>query len=92
MTTGIVHVLATIQDLQETAVDGIAAAKAAARGPFGLGALFAAVLKIAVDVKSLVADAPASMPEFADLDSTEVGQIGTAAYDCVKAVLVALAT
>lgn len=92
MTTGIVHVLATITDLKETAVDGIALTKAIAKGPFGLGQIFAAVFQISSDVQSLIADAPAALPEFQDLDSAEVGQIGAAAYDCVKAILAAIVT
>ena len=91
MTIGIVNVLKTITDLKETAVDGIAVAKAAMRGPFGVGQLFAGIVAIMGDVKDLVADAPASLPEFQDLDADEVGQIGSASYECVKAVLAALA-
>lgn len=90
MAIGIVHILSTITDLQETAVDGIALAKAAARGPFGLGQLFAAVIQVAGDVKALITDAPAALPEFEELDSAEVGQIGAASYDCVKAIMAAL--
>ncbi len=89
--TGIVSVLATIQALKETAVDGIALAKAASRGPFGIGAVIAGVLKVAGDVKDVVSAAPAAWPELQELDSAEVGQLGSAAYDCVKAIVVALA-
>jgi hypothetical protein len=89
--TGIENVLKTIKDLEAVAVDGIALAKAATRGPLGIGGVFAGVVKVAGDVKDLVADAPKSLPELKDLDGAEVGQIGASAYGCVKAVLVALA-
>lgn len=91
MSIGIDSTLKTIVDLKDTAVDGVALAKAAARGPFGIGAVFAGVIKIVGDVKDLVANAPAALPEMKDLDITEVGQIGSAAYDCVKAIIAALA-
>ncbi len=91
MQIGITKILATINDLKETAVDGVALVKAMARGPFGLGAILAAAVQIAGDVKSLLANAPGALPEFQDLDSAEVGQISTAAYDCVKDILAALA-
>lgn len=91
MSLGIAHVLKTITDLQETAVDAIGLAQAATRGPLGIGAVFAAIVQVAGDVKALVADAPTAWPELHDLDSAEVGQLGTAAYECVKAVLLALA-
>lgn len=90
MSTGIVHVIKTIADLQETAVDAIGLVQAATRGPLGIGAVFAAIVQVAGDVKALVADAPAALPELQDLDGAEVGQIGAAAYECVKAIMSAL--
>ncbi len=91
MSLGITSVLKTIADLQDLAIHGIDLAKAASGGPFALGAILAGVVKLAGDVKDLVADAPMALPEMADLDSAEVGKLGSASYDCVKAVLAALA-
>lgn len=42
-------------------------------------------------VVELAKDAPAALPELADLDSTEAAQIGAAAYSLVKKVLDKLA-
>ena len=91
MSLGISNALKAIADLQAIAVDGVKLVKAFGRGAMGLGAVLAAVFELAAAVKDLVADAPAALPELKDLDTAEAGQAGAAAYDCVKAVIAALA-
>ncbi len=83
---GIEKTLKTIGDLKNLAVDGIKIAKS---GPFGLGIL-TGLLKIAGDIKDVVADAPGALPELKDLDGNESSQIGAAAYDLVSSVVGAL--
>ena len=87
---GIVETLETIGDFKNLAVDGIALAKAAMRGPLGWGVVFAGVLKVVADVKEL-SDLASALPELADIDAAEAGQIGSAAYGAVKAIIGALA-
>jgi hypothetical protein len=65
MSLGIENTLATFADLQSLAVDGIRLAK---RGPWGFGTL-ARVVGIINDVKNLVADATAALPELSDLEA-----------------------
>ncbi len=86
MKLGIAKTLETIGDLKVLAVDGIRLAKT---GPFGLS-LFTSLLKVVADVKELIADAPAALPELTDLDATEAGQVGSAAYDLVAGVIAAV--
>lgn len=90
MALGIVKTLEVISDLKALAVDGIGLAKSATRGPIGWPALLAAVVKVAGDVKDLVADAPEALPELKEVDPAEAGQLATAAYGLVKDVMAAL--
>ncbi len=88
---GIDKTLETISDLTSLGINAIYLAKAATRGVLGWGQILAGVVKVAGDVKELVADAPSALPELKDLDSAEMGVIGSAAYDAVKAIVMALA-
>lgn len=91
MSLPVTKTLETIADVQAVVVDGIALAKAAGKGALGIPALLSAVLKVAADVKEVVADAPAALPELKDLDASETGKVAEATYALVKAVVAALA-
>lgn len=91
MSLPITQTLKTLSDLQTVIVDGVKMAKDAAAGGFGSWAkLFTDVMGVASDVRSVVTDAPGALPELKDVDAAEAGQIATAAYDLVKAVVAAV--
>ena len=92
MSAGVAKALECISDLRDVGVDAIKLAKDAKRGALGWAALIADVARIAGDVKEIMADAPAALPELADgVSETEAAALGAASYLCVKAIVAALA-
>ncbi len=90
MALGVEETLATIAEIQSTAVDAIKLAKDASAGGLHWGEVLGDVIRIAVDAKALATDAPLALPELKDLQADEVAKIGAAAYTCVMAVLAAV--
>jgi hypothetical protein len=88
--SGIVSTLKTIAAIQSISIDAIKTAKDATGGPFKIVKLLGDVARIGDDVKELVADAPAALPELKDIDASEAGQIAEASFGLVKAILAAL--
>lgn len=92
MSLPITQTLKTLADLQAVVVGAVKMAKDAKVGGFGSWAtLLSDVMRVATDVKTIVTDAPGALPELKDVDGEEAGQIATAAYECVKAVIAAIA-
>lgn len=87
MTLPVTSTLKTIADLQVLAVDGVDLVKNLATSP--LGGLFK-LFGIASDIKALLVDAPAALPELKDLDAAEASQVGAAAFALVVAVAAAV--
>ena len=85
MTIGIPKTLETMKTVQDLAVRLIQVAKAPT-----ILAFFAQAPAIFADVRIIADDAPLVVPELQDLDAQEVGQLGTAAYQLVTAVVQAL--
>lgn len=90
MALGIEHSLKFLGEVKDTLVDGVSLYTAAKSGPFGWAAMLAAVVKVATDVKGLVADAAPTLPELKDVDAVEAGKLAAAGYECVLAVVAAL--
>lgn len=82
---GVAHVLKVIASLKSIALNVIEALK----GGINLGDL-PKIFKLLIDIKDLVDNVPAALPELTDLDSTEAGLVATAAYDLVKSVIAGL--
>ncbi len=88
---GIQKSLECVDDVQVIAVNAVKAVKALNAGGFGsymqiLTHLFAA----AQGANELLSDGKAALPEAADYDAAEVGQLGARSYVLVQAVLAAL--
>ncbi len=84
--SGIEKTLESFKDLGDLSVDLIGIFKA---GGFSLGSLPKMVDAIS-KVGELAIEVQAVMPELADLDVSEAGQVGAAAYAFVKKVMSAL--
>lgn len=82
---GIAKSVETIQDVGEVVVDVATLVK----GGVSLGNL-GHLLAILNDVKELIADARQALPELADVDAAEAGQLATAAYTQIKRIVVAV--
>lgn len=85
MQLGIDKTLSVVSELTTLAVDAIGLVKAGG----GLGTILK-VLKIAGDVKDLLADVPEALPELKDIDQAEAGKLATASYGLVVAVITAM--
>lgn len=83
---GIDHSKKVIAELGAVAVAVVGIAK---RG-VGLGAL-RQLFVVLEDVKGLLVDAPKALPELADVDPAEAGELATACYVLVKSVVGAIA-
>lgn len=85
MALGIQKTKETIEDLTKIAVAGVEIAK----DGLGIGS-FLKVVGLLNVVKELVVDAPLALPELADLDAAESAEIGAAAYNMVKSIILAI--
>ncbi len=85
MSTGIPKTLEVIASVQDLSVRLIAAVKSSS-----IMGLFAALPAVLADIDTVAHDATLVLPELSGLDSTEVIQLGTAAYGLVAAVVGAL--
>ncbi len=85
---GIDETIKSLAELSKLTTDLVGVIKA---GGFRLSVL-PAVFDMASEIKALVKDIPAALPELADLDAAEAGQVGAAAFSLVKQVIVAIST
>lgn len=83
---GIDKTLATVSDVRELLMDGVALVKA---GNLGLGSAQKAI-EIAQDLYKLAMDAQGAMPELKDLDVVESARLTAAVYSAVRDVMVAM--
>lgn len=82
MALGIDHSKKVIGDLKVIAIDAVYMAKHLS--------IFAALKKLPEvfdQVKDIIGEAPQSLPELKDIDSTEAGQLTSACYDLVKGII-----
>lgn len=85
MTTGIVHTLKMLADVKTLMVDVVHIAKKGV----GIGAL-KEVFEILSEVKTLIAEAPQTLPELKDLDASEAARLAEASYQMVKDIITAI--
>lgn len=83
---GIQKSLETLESIGNLSVDAIAIVKA---GGFKLSVL-PKILDALNQINELVKDAPAALPELADIDAQEAAQLGAASFALVKKVIVAI--
>ncbi len=80
------NTLSVFSELSKLSLDGISIVKAGGLKLSELGKL----LDVAIQIGKLVKDVPASLPELKDLDAQEAAQVGAAAFDLVKGIIVAI--
>lgn len=83
-TLGVTRTLEVLQDVGNLVVVAIEVAKS---GPLGIASHLVELVSNAVE---LVKDLPGALPELVDLDASEVGQLGTAAYGLFQRAVAAL--
>ncbi len=84
---GIEESLKTISDVKGLAVDSISLFKDGGFSFLKIGA----ILRVMSEVNALVVDGKGSLPELKDLEPAEVGQLTTAAFAAMKAIISSLA-
>lgn len=82
---GIARSVETIQDVGEIVVDLAVLMKHG----LGLGSI-SKLLAVLADVKELIADAQAALPELSDVDANEAGQLAAASYTQIKRIVAAV--
>ncbi len=82
---GITHTLKMLANIKEILIEVVALAKHG----IGIGAV-GQIFALLGQVKSLIAEAPAVLPEIKDLDAQEAGKLAEASYDLVKATIQAI--
>jgi hypothetical protein len=85
MSTGILHTLKMMADIKALMLDVIQIAKSGV----GIGAI-KQVLEILSSVKQIISEAPATLPELKDLDSSEAGRLAEASYEMIKDIIRAI--
>jgi hypothetical protein len=82
MTVGIAHTLKMVSEIKGILIGAVDIAKHG----IGLGAV-KEVFAMLSEVKGIIADAPAILPELKDLDSKEAGVLAEASYDLIKSLV-----
>lgn len=85
MIVGVVHSKRMLQDVADLAIIGVGIAK---KG-ISIGSLLA-LGNVLIKVRNIIVEAPQALPELADLDSQESGELAAAAYSAVKAIVNAI--
>lgn len=82
---GIDHTKKTIESLSTLVTDLVSVAIS------GIGfSTIPKLFQVAADIKEIASEIPQSLPELNDLDAQEAAQLGSAAYDIIKNIIVQL--